>query len=170
MEDRVEYILRIKAADPKVAEWYSNYSFGSSGDSGVDLYCDKTVYIMEGQTIQLTFGISCEMIRRTGKWNEEDNKVIYSEKNVAYFLMPRSSIAKTALRMSNSVGLIDAFYRGPIGAYVDNIKDHGYFAHERNRFFQIVAPDLSRIRRVEVVTKFKDESKDRGGGFGSTGK
>ena len=37
--------------------------------------------------------------------------------------MPRSSISKTPLRMSNSVGLIDGGYRGEIMASVDNISD-----------------------------------------------
>ena len=38
-----------------------------------------------------------------------------------YYLYPRSSIVKTGLRLANSVGIIDAGYRGEIIAVVDNI-------------------------------------------------
>ena len=48
------------------------------------------------------------------------------EKNVSYYLYPRSSIIKTPLRMSNSVGIIDAGYRGNIIGCVDNIGDIPY--------------------------------------------
>ncbi|SVA76917.1 uncharacterized protein METZ01_LOCUS129771, partial [marine metagenome] len=40
--------------------------------------------------------------------------------------MPRSSIAKTPLRLCNSIGLIDGGYRGEIMAVVDNIKKESY--------------------------------------------
>ena len=36
--------------------------------------------------------------------------------------MPRSSIVKTPLRLSNSVGVIDRGYRGQVTAVVDNLK------------------------------------------------
>ena len=39
----------------------------------------------------------------------------------SYMLVPRSSISKTPLRMANSIGIIDAGYRGEIMAAVDNI-------------------------------------------------
>ncbi len=37
----------------------------------------------------------------------------------AYWMLPRSSISKTTMRLANSVGLIDAGYRGQIMAAVD---------------------------------------------------
>ena len=62
--------------------------------------------INAGETKLIKLGISCEPL---------DGK--------AYYLFPRSSISKTPLRMSNSIGLIDGGYRGEIMASCDNIKN-----------------------------------------------
>ena len=48
----------------------------------------------------------------------------FNGKPTAYYLYPRSSMgSKTPLRLSNSVGIIDAGYRGNIIGVVDNISD-----------------------------------------------
>ena len=81
--------------------------------------------------------------------------------------MPRSSISKTPLRQCNSVGLIDAGYRGEIMAAVDNIKQEPYRLEPGQRLFQLVAMDGSPIsfELTDVLTET-----DRGeSGFGSTG-
>ena len=81
--------------------------------------------------------------------------------------MPRSSISKTPLRLCNSIGLIDAGYRGEIMAAVDNIKDEDYIIDYGQRLFQIVAMDGSPLS-FELVDTLSQT--DRGaGGFGSTG-
>ena len=104
---------------------------------------------METKLIKL--GISCE---------PADDK--------AYYLMPRSSISKTPLRMANSIGLIDGGYRGEIMACCDNIKDYNYTVLGGQRLFQLVAFDLSPI---EYILKDDLAISTRGhGGFGSTGK
>ena len=82
--------------------------------------------------------------------------------------MPRSSISKTPLRMSNSIGLIDGGYRGEIMASCDNIKDYEYQVEKGQRLFQIVSPDLSSIQ-FTIVDNLSDTSRGLGG-FGSTGK
>ena len=82
--------------------------------------------------------------------------------------MPRSSISKTPLRLCNSIGLIDAGYRGEIIAAVDNIKKESYKINVGERLFQLVAMNGSKIN-FELVSKLTET--DRGtGGFGSTGK
>ena len=81
--------------------------------------------------------------------------------------MPRSSISKTPLRQCNSIGLIDAGYRGEIMAAVDNIKDKPFTLETGQRLFQLVAMDGSPIH-FELVDELTET--DRGeGGFGSTG-
>ena len=99
----------------------------------------------------IKLGISCE---------PKDGK--------AYYLMPRSSISKTPLRMSNSIGLIDGGYRGEIMASCDNIKDYTYKVEKGQRLFQIVSPDLSPID-YSLVDTLTDTTRGKGG-FGSTGK
>ena len=82
--------------------------------------------------------------------------------------MPRSSISKTPLRLCNSIGLIDAGYRGEIIAAVDNIKEQSYKINVGERLFQLVAMNGSEIN-FELVSELTET--DRGtGGFGSTGK
>ena len=85
-----------------------------------------------------------------------------------YYLMPRSSIVKTPLRLANSVGLIDSSYRGTIRAVVDNIKMTDYVVEKGSRLFQIVAHDGKPITH-EFVNELS-ETQRGDGGFGSTGK
>ena len=84
----------------------------------------------------------------------------------AFWMLPRSSISKSGLRLANSVGLIDAGYRGTIKAACD-----GVAAVEANtRLFQLAAPDLLPWDEVRVVAEIPGGATVRGaGGFGSTG-
>ena len=81
--------------------------------------------------------------------------------------MPRSSISKTPIRLCNSIGLIDAGYRGEIMAAVDNIKQEDYTINSGQRLFQIVAMDGSPLS-FELVDELSSTSRGAGG-FGSTG-
>jgi dUTP pyrophosphatase len=84
----------------------------------------------------------------------------------AFYMLPRSSISRTPLRLANSVGLIDAGYRGPLIAAVDGV----YIVGEHERLFQIVAPDLLPWDDVRIVSEIPGGPTVRGaGGFGSTG-
>lgn len=100
-----------------------------------------------------------------------------------FYLYPRSSISKTRMRLANSVGIIDAGYRGDLIAAVDTI---GLFGstdiwhiwketlspiNKYDRYFQVCAPDLSPFL-VHIVSNEADLGRPtaRGtGGFGSTG-
>jgi hypothetical protein len=88
----------------------------------------------------------------------------------AYWMLPRSSLSKTPLRLSNSVGLIDAGYRGSIKAAVSNPSSGKFEAPANNRYFQLATPDLLPWDRVEIVDTIPGGPTLRGaGGFGSTG-
>lgn len=109
---------------------------------------------------------------------------------VAYRIVPRSSIYKTALRMANSEGIIDSGYRGEIhvpvdivartnygwqaesNTWVEKVRDNGLTELvEGERLFQIVSRDLSPIDEVCFVKELPKTDTNRGsGGFGSTGK
>ena len=101
--------------------------------------------------------------------------------NSGYYLYPRSSISKTPLRLSNSIGIIDSGYRGHlIGMFDvvhiqnDNITNNNnapYYASKFDRYLQICAPNLAPIV-VEVVNSIGDlgvKTLRGSGGFGSTG-
>ena len=121
------------------------------GDAGLDLYIIEDINFLPGETKAIKLGIACE---------PKDGR--------SYYLMPRSSISKTPLRMSNSIGLIDGGYRGEIMAYCDNIKDYNFSLKKGQRLFQLVAHDCSQIsfqlKDHLSVTSRGDK------GFGSTGK
>ena len=83
-------------------------------------------------------------------------------------IIPRSSIgAKTPLRLSNSVGLIDSGYRGELGVLYDNLTPVPYTVHKGDRIAQLLVMPSYRFK-AQVVDTLEDS--DRGeGGFGSTG-
>ena len=100
-----------------------------------------------------------------------------------FYLYPRSSISKTRMRLANSVGIIDAGYRGDLIAAVDTIGIFGSSdiwhiwketlspIKKYDRYFQVCAPDLSPFL-VHIVDTERDLSPPttRGhGGFGSSG-
>ena len=85
------------------------------------------------------------------------------------FILPRSSIgAKTPLRLSNSVGLIDSGYRGELGVLYDNIGDEEYTINAGDRIAQLLVMPSYRFQ-AKVVDILADS--DRGEtGFGDSGK
>jgi len=127
-------------------------------DAGFDLYCEGVQVGVEGVT-----KISQQCV--AGLWDPAFGGFR------AYYMMPRSSISKTPLRLANSVGIIDAGYRGKLIAAVDNIdKPNVYNIAPDTRLFQICSPDLSVFTSVEVVDVIPGGPTLRGeGGFGSTG-
>jgi dUTPase len=100
-----------------------------------------------------------------------------------FYLYPRSSISKTRMRMANSVGIIDAGYRGDLIAAVDTIGVFGSTdiwhiwketfspIKKYDRYFQVCAPDLSPfIVHIVPTEAGLGTPTNRGhGGFGSTG-
>ena len=132
----------------------SNQNRASRGDAGLDLYCPGDMITLPGQTGKIDFKIQCEGL--------SDN----DDRNVCYYLYPRSSISKTPLRMANSVGIIDAGYRGTIMAAVDNISDEDYTIKAGQRLFQLCSPVLAPIT-FELTDRLSDTTRGEGG-FGST--
>ena len=143
--------LFIKPLNNTAREFYTDHGHFHAGDAGLDLFVLEETTFGAGETARLHLGIQCQ---------PDDGR--------AYLLLPRSSISKTPLRMSNSIGLIDGGYRGEIMAACDNIKSEPYTAHKGDRLFQLVAFDGSPI--TYDLRDQLDASTRGSGGFGSTGK
>ena len=143
--------LKIRPFNAEVKAMYENHGHFHDGDAGLDLFVINEQTISGGESTLIHLEIACE-----------------TEEGSPYLLMPRSSIAKTPLRLSNSIGLIDGGYRGEIMAAVDNIKDEAYTVEPGQRLFQLVAMDGSPIH-FELVEALSDTTRGEGG-FGSTGK
>ena len=101
--------------------------------------------------------------------NTTSNKIklgIKTEPTHGYMLIPRSSIIKTTLRLSNSVGIIDKSYRGELMAVVDNIGNKEVILDKGSYYFQIVAFD-GNLPEYKLVKTVNDTYRSTGG-FGST--
>ena len=83
-------------------------------------------------------------------------------------IFPRSSIRNTGLTLSNSVGVIDAGYRGELQATFNKngVKDEFYKIGDRIVQIIIVPHPIIQIVEVDELS----ESSRGIGGFGSTGK
>lgn len=138
-------------------------------DAGFDLYATgKEPNVIpvnkQGYMYKLDTEVCCSAKIYT------DTSKVY---NTGYYMYPRSSISKTSLRLANSVGIIDAGYRGHLIGMFDllgqepNLSDVKY-----GRYLQVCAPSMVPIV-VEVVSTMEElgEQTERGsGGFGSTGR
>ena len=82
----------------------------------------------------------------------------------AYCIYPRSSIYKTPLRMTNSVGIIDSGYRGELGVYLDGTGHIDQF----QRLIQICSPTLDPF--FVVFTNTLSNTERNQNGFGSSGR
>lgn len=142
--------IKIRPHNKAAREQYENHGHYHAGDAGLDLFIMEDISIPAGSTLPLKLQIACE-----------------TSSGQPYYLIPRSSISKTPLRMSNSIGLIDGGYRGEIIAMVDNIKTEDYAVKTGDRLFQLVAMDGSPIT-YELVDTLSETTRGTGG-FGSTG-
>jgi len=146
-----EMVSLYKAA----AEAYLATPYGER-DAGFDLFTNKKTDFVPGPPTKLTFGV----------------KAAYYDLRLAmfraYWMLPRSSISKTPLRLANSVGLIDAGYRGPLMAALDCHIDH-YELDLNQKFCQLTRPDLLPWDAIHIVDVIPGGATLRGeGGFGST--
>jgi dUTPase len=163
------YTEKIATHNKKVA------GVSSYPDSGFDLfipydvsshdfgYTDNRLSLV---TFRVPLGVKCAMSASAERTP------------VGYYLYPRSSIVKTPFRMANSVGIIDAGYRGEIMGVVDNIdvanNDTSTCLEKHmppmSRIFQICAPSLEPFFVRIVEHECELGVTERGsGGFGSTG-
>jgi dUTP pyrophosphatase len=129
-------------------------------DAGIDLFSPSRYELPSDTTSKIDYGISCSATIITDTMKEY---------NSGFYLYPRSSLSKTPLRLANSVGIVDAGYRGHIMGMFD--ANSNYIVEEHSRQIQICAPGLIPI--IPIVVDYKEElgeNTQRGsGGFGSTG-
>ena len=140
------------------AEAYKSRPYGER-DAGFDLYSE---------------GAHIEGGERAKKVGQQAKVAVYDTLRGhfrAYWMMSRSSISKTPLRLANSLGLIDAGYRGTLIAAVDNRAAEPYTVNINDRLFQVVNSDLLPWDAIEIVDVIPGGETLRGeGGFGSTGR
>lgn len=131
-------------------------------DSGFDIPMLPRVIDAHTPVYKMKFSITVAALDNTGN-------------PVPLLLLPRSSIAKSDFRMSNSIGLIDAGYRGELCANVDihPFTDDFIEIDLGSRFFQLVQHNFLPWDNIVILSEESELPKppdNRGsGGFGSTG-
>jgi len=150
--------LKIKPNNHLIRSMYEQHGSYHEGDSGLDLFVPEPITIPANEiSFKINLGISCEAFYDKSK-----------QKNISYYLYLRSSTgAKTPLRLSNHVGIIDSGYRGNIIAIVDNISNEPYMIQAGNRLVQLCDPMLSCVS-YQVVNRLSETPRGEGG-LGSTG-
>jgi dUTP pyrophosphatase len=152
-------ILRVEIENAGAAGFYAA-THNHATDSGFDLYCPEDLVVPAGGTVFVDLGVRCQLD------GGAPLAVASATATHGYYLYPRSSLSKTPLRLANSVGIIDAGYRGTLKAAVDNRSGEDYVIKKGDRLFQICMPSLEPFGvRFAAV----DRETERGeGGFGST--
>jgi len=108
------------------------------------------------------------------EWNEDNTMVTYGTglaieipEGYVGLLFPRSSVCKTTLNLSNSVGVIDSGYRGEIMFKFRYIEE-GMVYDVKDRVGQLL---ILPYPSIELEEAEELSSTERGkGGYGSTGK
>ena len=168
--------LKINILDSELEPLYKK-RVNVEGDAGVDLYFPKEVTIpAKSIGLIVPLGIKGEMVQSVS--NQLTDNIpkeliqgmfggVLKDRPMSYMVTPRSSISKTPLRMSNSVGIMDSGYRGEFMVPIDNLSDEDFIIEKHTRLFQVVNPTLDSIE-LEIVNKLSTSQRGEGG-FGSTG-
>ena len=166
------YTLKIFVEDPELKEIYFSHieshkkrisEQGRYGDSGFDLLVPKFYSLeTEQNPIRINMEVRCALFRTNS---------VEVDEPCGFYLYPRSSLYKFNLRLTNSVGIIDAGYRGPLAGVFDIVNKFTPIS-KYSRLVQICTPDLRPIVDIRLVDTLDElEETTRGeGGFGSTGK
>jgi dUTP pyrophosphatase len=133
-------------------------------NAGFDLFLPEDYWFSKNVVNKATFKVKCSA--KIVNISDEHLTSYYT----GYYMYPRSSLSKTALRLANSVGIIDAGYRGPLIGMFDCLTET-YEVLEFTRLLQICAPNLMPIfvKVVDTVEELGPETGRGEGGFGSTG-
>lgn len=125
--------------------------YAKESDAGLDLVATT---IKENTTFQITYGLGIALEIPEG---------------FVGLVFPRSSIRNTELTLSNSVGVIDAGYRGELQATFNKSNGLDSIAYKLgDRVCQIIIIPYPPIEFEEVNELSNTERGE--GGFGSTGK
>ena len=124
---------------------------GSKDAAGLDLYCPFHIKVPADSQKKIPLGIAVEI-----------------PQGYMGLLVPRSSMSKTPLRYANSVGIIDADYRGELSIAYENISCSDYTIFRGDRIAQLIIVPIAIVDVEEAQTLSETERGD--GGYGSTGK
>ncbi len=149
------YILNVCSSNDYVLEYYKNYTIKYKGDSGIDLVIPYDGILLPKSYTKIEHNATFVLTKK-------NKHIAYS-----YYLYARSSLSLMPLIIPNSVGVIDAGFRGKLTTIVYNPNEYNISYKQGNKFSQICASDLS-----EIIVKINCDVPNCGtrgyNGFGST--
>jgi dUTP pyrophosphatase len=108
------------------------------------------------------------------EWNEGNTMVTYGTglafeipEGYVGMLFPRSSVCKTSLNLSNSVGILDSSYRGEVMLKY-RYPEEGLVYDLGDRVGQLIIMPYPKVKLIEVADLSETERGE--GSYGSTGK
>lgn len=126
-------------------------AYAHDGDAGLDLRITEDVWIHPHQRVNVGTGVRAAI-----------------PKGYVGLVFPRSGLAsKLGISLSNCVGVIDAGYRGEIGATLVNNDKKPHLLRAGERVCQLVVVPFATCE-LEVVDELDDTERGEGG-FGSSG-
>ena len=159
----------IKEKYVEAIEKHNEKAASSHPDAGFDLFCPISEIVQSKTSIWVDM-----QVKAAAFTHDEPCEAC---RPVSYYMYPRSSISKTPLRLSNSVGVIDSGYRGNLitalyhSGVVSEKFGENYHINKFDRLVQICSPTLGPVFVKIVDTEEELGSTERGaGGFGSSGK
>lgn len=144
-----------------VKKWNEKMAFSKYPDAGFDIFTPADQIRNPSDTnkqYKINFNIKTAMYK--------------NNKPVSFTMHPRSSIYKTPFRLTNNTGIIDAGYRGNLGAVFDVLPEQATQQNPFERFVQVCAPSLEPfcVHLVENESELGLDTERGTGGFGSTGR
>jgi dUTP pyrophosphatase len=123
----------------------------TSGSAGLDLYSPKDFSLHRDYPVYVDLGVRVEI---------PDGHV--------GLLVARSSMGRSGVTLSNSIGVIDSDFRGVLGVTLINHGPHGFMGYKKgDRIAQLVITPFLMCNPVESDNLSDTERGE--GGFGSTG-
>ncbi|SOV25529.1 dUTP pyrophosphatase, putative [Plasmodium sp. DRC-Itaito] len=146
--------LKIVCLSDEVREMYKNHKTHHEGDSGLDLFIVKDEVLKPKSTTFVKLGIKAIALQYKSNYYYKCEKTENKKKD------------DETIQYSNSIGLIDAGYRGEIIAALDNTSDQEYHIKKNDKLVQLVSFTGEPLS-FELVEELDETSRGEGG-FGST--
>lgn len=147
--------ISVKILDQNFIEKFPLPQYHTKGSSGIDLRAciRKNLIITPGDTVLISTGIA----------------MYIADHNLSGLILPRSGLAhKHGIVLSNTVGVIDSDYQGPIYLSILNRSKKNFLISPGDRIAQIVFVCISQVY-LEVVTDFCHYTKRKNLGLGHSG-
>ena len=145
--------LQVKALSPKIGTSIPFPYYATKGAAALDLHAciDAPVTILAGAQVVIPTGIA----------------VAIPDHYVGIMAIRSSMGVRKGISLANSIGVIDADYRGPLGVGLRNNKADPYTVQPGDRIAQLLVVPVARPE-IEIVEELPPTERGEGG-FGSTG-